>query len=195
MAACDPGGLLAYPLDTVLAGGSELGDLLATIAEHEPIEVYVGLPTSLSGRAGPAALIARERAGATGRGDRVPVRLVDERLTTVTASQRLRASGKRAKQQRAVIDAASAVGHPGARAGARRFAGYAARGASIGTCKPRRPWGDLRENATLCPACSTPRSSPAPPKRSSTAARVASPSSLAASVLAFGALFVWDRAS
>jgi putative holliday junction resolvase len=37
------------------------------------------------------------------------VRLVDERLTTVTASRRLSERGKRAKEQRKLIDAAAAV--------------------------------------------------------------------------------------
>jgi putative Holliday junction resolvase len=109
VAACDRNGTLAYPVTTVRAGESELVDLAAVVDEHEPIEVYVGLPRSLRGGEGPAAAQARERsarlAGAVG----VPVRLVDERLTTVTASQRLHESGKRAKEQRGLIDAAAAV--------------------------------------------------------------------------------------
>jgi len=109
VAACDRDGVLAYPLATVPAGATELTRLAELVAEHEPIEVLVGLPRSLSGGEGPAAVKARERAVRLAVRLGVPVRLVDERLTTVTASQRLRASGKRAKQQRPLIDAAAAA--------------------------------------------------------------------------------------
>jgi putative holliday junction resolvase len=109
VAACDPDGVLAYPVRAVSVGDDEIGELLAVIAEYEPIEVLVGLPRSLSGGEGPAAVKARERAARLAGAIGVPVRLVDERLTTVTASQRLSASGKRAKEQRRLIDAAAAV--------------------------------------------------------------------------------------
>jgi len=109
VAACDRDGVLAYPLDTVPAGANELVRLAELVAEHEPIEVLVGLPRSLSGGEGPAAVKAREQAGRLAARLSVPVRLVDERLTTVTASQQLRASGKKAKQQRSLIDAAAAA--------------------------------------------------------------------------------------
>jgi putative holliday junction resolvase len=109
VAACDLDGTLAYPLATVRAGASEIADLVAVVAEYEPIEVIVGLPRGLSGGEGPAAAKARERAGRLAGAIGVPVRLVDERLTTITASHRLREGGKRAKEQRELIDAASAV--------------------------------------------------------------------------------------
>ena len=109
VAACDADGVLAYPLTTIAAGDTEIADLAQLIAEHQPIEVLVGLPRSLSGGEGPAATKARDRAqGLAGAVD-VPVRLVDERLTTVTAAQRLRAGGKQARQQRPLIDAAAAA--------------------------------------------------------------------------------------
>ncbi len=109
VAACDRDGVLAYPLDTVPAGATELDRLADLVTEHQPIEVLVGLPRSLSGGEGPAAVKARERAARLAARLGVPVRLVDERLTTVTASQQLRASGKKAKQQRSLIDAAAAA--------------------------------------------------------------------------------------
>jgi len=109
VAACDPDGVLAYPVATVRAGAGEIAELVDVIAEYEPIEVCVGLPRSLSGGEGPAATKARVRAGRLADVVEIPVRLVDERLTTVTASQRLSESGKRAKEQRRLIDAAAAV--------------------------------------------------------------------------------------
>jgi putative holliday junction resolvase len=109
VAACDSEGVLAYPVRTVRAGADEIAELEALVAEYEPIEVLVGLPRSMGGGEGPAAVKARERAKRLASAMRVPVRLVDERLTTVTASQRLREGGKRAKEQRELIDAAAAV--------------------------------------------------------------------------------------
>ena len=109
VAACDQDGVLAYPVMTVPAGDQEIAELITVLAEYEPIEVLVGFPRSLSGSAGPAAAQARERAARLVEMISVPVRLVDERLTTVTASQRLREGGKRAKQRRELIDAAAAV--------------------------------------------------------------------------------------
>ena len=88
---------------------AELDRIVALVAEHEPLEVVVGLPRSLSGADGPAAAKVRARAEALAARLDVPVRLVDERLTTVTASRRLREGGRKAKQQRSVIDAAAAA--------------------------------------------------------------------------------------
>jgi putative Holliday junction resolvase len=109
VAACDRDGVLAYPVRTVQAGEREIAELMAVVAELEPIEVLVGFPRSLSGGEGPAAAMARARAKRLAEVIGVPVRLVDERLTTVTASQRLHEGGKRAKEQRELIDAAAAV--------------------------------------------------------------------------------------
>ena len=113
VAACDPDGVLAYPLTTVAAGPGEVAALADLVAEHAPLEVLVGLPRSLSGGEGPAAALARDRAGRLAvvvvAEHGVPVRLVDERLSTVTATRRLRAGGRTARQQRGVIDAAAAT--------------------------------------------------------------------------------------
>jgi putative holliday junction resolvase len=109
VAACDPEAVLAYPLATVLAGPMELTDLAALVAEHRPLEVLVGLPTSLRGTDGPAAAKARQRAERLAAALHVPVRLVDERLSTVSAADRLRAAGKREREQRSSIDAAAAA--------------------------------------------------------------------------------------
>ncbi len=111
VAKCDPSGTLAFPLATVRAGATELDELVALVRDEQRLEVMVGLPRSLSGGEGPAAVKVRAKAVDLARalGESVPVRLVDERLTTVTASRRLSESGKRVKQQRSLIDAAAAV--------------------------------------------------------------------------------------
>lgn len=110
VASCDPDGLLATPVETVPAGKKSLGRLTALVAEYEPIEVVVGLPRSLSGREGPAAAKVRAYAARlAGRVYPVPVRLVDERMTTVTAAAGMRAAGVKSKQGRSRIDQAAAV--------------------------------------------------------------------------------------
>lgn len=106
--------MLAFPQTTIAAGDAELSSIVSLVSEFAPLEVIVGMPRSLSGRDGPAAVKTRGRAEALVRalaaaGRAVPVRLVDERLTTVTAARQLRQSGLRAKNQRSVIDAAAAV--------------------------------------------------------------------------------------
>ncbi|GHF39218.1 putative pre-16S rRNA nuclease [Streptomyces mashuensis] len=112
VATCDPDGLLATPVETVPGRDIPAAHkrLVAVVAEYEPIEVVVGLPRSLSGREGPAATKVRTFARELARRVApVPVRLVDERMTTVTAAQGLRASGVNSRKGRSVVDQAAAV--------------------------------------------------------------------------------------
>src|SRR3954452_23154251 len=91
VARSDPGGILASPLETVRSGKGDIDRIVQLVAEHTAIEVIVGLPTSLSGREGPAAATARRFAARIAqRLDPETVRLFDERLTTVTAESALR---------------------------------------------------------------------------------------------------------
>jgi len=109
VARSDAHGILASPLETVPRGDGDLDRVVALAREHEVIELYVGRPTALSGRvtASTEDAIAFARALSA----RLPglVRLVDERLTTVTAAERLRASGRDARRGRAVIDQVAAT--------------------------------------------------------------------------------------
>jgi putative Holliday junction resolvase len=112
VASCDPDGILATPVETVPGRDvpAALRRLAALVQEYEPIEVVVGLPRSLNGTEGPAAAKARAFARDVAKVIApVPVRLVDERMTTVTAAAGLRASGVKAKKGRSVIDQAAAV--------------------------------------------------------------------------------------
>jgi putative Holliday junction resolvase len=113
VAASDPGGLLASPVVTLRRDPAGTADQLAIaglVAELGAVEVVVGLPRSLSGKEGPAAVAAREYAGRlAARVAPVPVRLVDERLSTVSATRALGESGVRGRQRRAVIDQQAAV--------------------------------------------------------------------------------------
>jgi len=110
VAACDPDGVLATPVVTVQRGDDDLRKLAELVAEREVVEVVVGLPVTLAGREGPAAVDAREYAEALASAIApVPVRLSDERMSTVVASRRLAERGVRGRRQRAVVDQAAAV--------------------------------------------------------------------------------------
>ena len=109
VAASDPHRILASPVETVPAPGhARVAEL---VAEREAVLVVVGLPTSMSGRAASASAdMAREWAAAfEPLVAPVEVRLVDERLTTVSAAAALRASGRSSRKGRAVVDQAAAV--------------------------------------------------------------------------------------
>jgi len=112
VAVSDPDGILATPVETVRRDrtGKHLRRLAALAVEFEAVEVVVGLPRTLADRTGPSAQDATGLAEAlAARVAPTPVRLADERLTTVSAQRSLRAAGVRAKDQRAVIDQAAAV--------------------------------------------------------------------------------------
>ena len=109
VARCDPEGLLATPLVTVAAGDSALEDLAAIVMEVGAIEIVVGLPLSLSGAEGPAAGKARQFASDLAARVHIPVRLVDDRMSTIEATRSLRASGVNSRKGRSVVDQASAV--------------------------------------------------------------------------------------
>ncbi|MDT0343707.1 Holliday junction resolvase RuvX [Streptomyces litchfieldiae] len=112
VAGSDPDGLLATPVETVPGRDASAAHrrLAQLVAEYEPLEVVVGLPRSLSGGEGPAAARVRAFAQETARRIApVPVRLVDERMSTVSAARGMRASGVSAKKGRSRIDQAAAV--------------------------------------------------------------------------------------
>jgi putative Holliday junction resolvase len=112
VARCDRDGLLATPVETVQRRGADLEPVLARIAaiaeELEAIELVVGLPLAMSGRDTPSTGDARMVADRLADGP-LPVRLVDERLTTVSAQSALHASGRDTRRSRPVIDQVAAV--------------------------------------------------------------------------------------
>ena len=117
LAVSDPRAVLATPLRTVRRepgdpayGPGSVREVAQAARELEVVEVVVGLPRTLSGGEGPAAATTRRYAARLAALVRpVPVRLVDERLTTVDAHRTLRDSGMSGRSQRAVVDQAAAV--------------------------------------------------------------------------------------
>lgn len=112
LALSDPTGTLASPLETLKRAkdGSDLDRLVGLVVEHEVTEVVVGEPVHLSGASGASAADAGAYAQALAdRIPDVPVQLIDERLSTVTAASHLREGGIDGRKQRSVIDQAAAV--------------------------------------------------------------------------------------
>lgn len=112
VASCDPDGVLAYPVETIQAalGESHVAARIVDLVDtYDPIEIIVGLPRHLRGTEGEAADEVRRQASWVASLSGMPVRLVDERLTTVAASQALRSSGRTGRGQRSIIDQAAAV--------------------------------------------------------------------------------------
>lgn len=110
VARSDPSGFLATPVETVRRGRGDVARIVRLVREAEAVEVVVGLPRSLSGGEGPAAAKVRDFARGLARQiDPVPVRLCDERLTTVSAESMLRERGRTGAKRRAVVDQAAAV--------------------------------------------------------------------------------------
>ncbi len=110
VARSDRAGMLATPLETVRRGKHDLRRIRELVVEHEVLEVVVGLPRSLSGREGPSAEKVRRFTDRLARRVApVPVRLCDERLTTVSAEAMLRDRGRSGQDRRSVVDMAAAV--------------------------------------------------------------------------------------
>ena len=110
IAQSDPSGMLATPVETVPRGAGDLARIRDIVVGSSAVEVIVGLPRSLSGGEGPAAVKVREFAKALAEVVApVSVRLCDERLSTVTAENVLRGQGRKGQKRRAVVDQAAAV--------------------------------------------------------------------------------------
>jgi putative Holliday junction resolvase len=109
VARSDPHGMLATPVSTVSRGEGDLEELLRLASEIEAVEVIVGLPLALSGRQTPSTDDAAGFAEQLATRCAVPVRLVDERLSTVSAQRALRLSGRTSRNSRPIVDQVAAV--------------------------------------------------------------------------------------
>ena len=112
LAISDFHGILASPLQNVARQPeNEITSrlILDAIADEEILEIYVGLPVSMTGRASASTDDAINLATALQAATSIPVRMIDERLTTVSASAALRSSGKNSKDGRKVIDQIAAT--------------------------------------------------------------------------------------
>jgi putative Holliday junction resolvase len=109
VAKSDPHGMLATPIATVARGDGDIDRIISETVEAGAVEIVVGLPLALSGGETPSTQDARDFALRIARATAAPVRLVDERLSTVSAQRALHATGRNTKNSRSVIDQVAAV--------------------------------------------------------------------------------------
>ena len=109
VARCDPDGLLATPVETVPRDEAAVARVLALADEYGAMEILIGLPLNLRGEETASTTDAKEFAGAVAAASDLSVRLVDERLSTVSAHAALRQSGRSQRSSRSIVDQVAAV--------------------------------------------------------------------------------------
>ena len=112
LAISDFHGILASPLQNIARQAEDVDTVrlvLAAISDESIIEAYFGLPVSMSGKSSASTDDAVGLATAFAAASNIPVRMIDERLTTVSAGSALRSSGKNSKDGRKVIDQIAAT--------------------------------------------------------------------------------------
>jgi putative Holliday junction resolvase len=110
LAISDELGMLAHPLETIYV--SEIADpiayIAAIVARDKIGQIVLGLPRNMDGTYGPAAEKVRAFADQLRAASPCPVKLWDERLTSVAAQRALHEAGRTVKNSRAVIDQVAA---------------------------------------------------------------------------------------
>jgi putative Holliday junction resolvase len=109
VAASDPEGIMAFPVETVPTGDGDAARVAAIASDRNATTIFVGLPRTLKGGHGASVEMARSFATKVSELTTADVRLIDERFSTASASRALTGAGKSAKKQRAIIDQAAAV--------------------------------------------------------------------------------------
>lgn len=110
VAVSDPDSILASPLTTLKTTDKNLGRQISEIfSEVEPVVIYIGKPSLLSGDDGAATEKANEFASLLNTLTQVPIELIDERMSTISAARNLREAGRNAKESKSAIDMAAAV--------------------------------------------------------------------------------------
>ena len=101
--------ILATPLGTVTRGDEAIAEIVQMLCDIDAVEVIVGLPLSLSGARTASTQDAVDFATHLAHAITAPVRLVDERLSTVSAQQALHSTGRNTRTSRPVIDQVAAT--------------------------------------------------------------------------------------
>jgi putative Holliday junction resolvase len=110
LALSDPTGTLARPLPFLPAKGDvKLAREIAALATNEKAElILVGLPRNMDGSSGEAATKVQAFAACLNEATNLPIKFIDERLSTVQASRQLQEAGKNTRKQRGQIDSEAA---------------------------------------------------------------------------------------
>jgi len=110
VAVSDPDSILSSPLTTLKATDKNLSSqILQIITEIEPVTIYVGRPSLLSGNDRVTTAKATEFVSLLRTITQVPIELIDERMSTISAARNLREAGRSAKESKDAIDMAAAV--------------------------------------------------------------------------------------
>ena len=110
VAVSDPDSILSSPLTTLKATDKKLSNQISQIfTEIEPVVIYVGRPALLSGNDGSATEKASEFVALLSTITQVPIEMIDERMSTISAARKLRDAGRNAKDSKNAIDMAAAV--------------------------------------------------------------------------------------
>ena len=110
VAVSDPDSILSSPLITLKAADKNLtSEIVQILADIEPVAIYVGRPSLLSGNDGAATDKVVRFVSLLATITSVPVQLIDERMSTISAARNLREAGRNAKESKNAIDMAAAV--------------------------------------------------------------------------------------
>ena len=111
VAASDQDSILVSPITTLATSSRNLFKQIAEIFEEvDPIAVYVGKPTNLNGVDSTSTSKVLSFVEDLKKITEIPISLVDERMSTVSASRSLREAGLDSKKSKSIIDMAAAVG-------------------------------------------------------------------------------------
>jgi len=108
VARSDPHGTMAVPVAT-LGRETALLEIAGLVLEYEPLEIVVGLPINLQGERTASTEDAEAFAREIEALGVAPVRMVDERLSTVSATSALHSAGRSTRSHRSVVDQVAAV--------------------------------------------------------------------------------------
>lgn len=110
VAICDPDGILSSPLPHLASSHPKLmREIVELLDEYQPVAIYVGYPKLMNGENGEAVSLVDSFIASLQAVTSIPIVLVDERLSTVSASRQLRDAGKNSKDSRLLIDSMAAV--------------------------------------------------------------------------------------
>lgn len=112
VAITDSSGILASPLDFIANSAEKLrSNLVDLYQEYDPIYTAIGFPLHLSGSESAKSASVTQFALLISEITPNPIYLIDERMTTVSASRTLREAGLNSKSAKGEIDsmAASAI--------------------------------------------------------------------------------------
>lgn len=111
VAASDQDSILVSPITTLASSSrSLLKEIVEILEEINPIAIYVGKPTNLNGVDSTATSKVLNFVEDLKEITEIPITLVDERMSTVSASRTLREAGLDSKKSKTIIDMAAAVG-------------------------------------------------------------------------------------